>query len=395
MYQRKGVGWGDVAFSSWNSGRWTLPNTNYLKYDSETNDTHAFGFYKADVTEVRLDDLNAENKFTLSGTQTQPKTTYTLNNVSKVDSASRAGSGACWQYRNTPWGTRVLERYYTSWWPVQSLTLDYKTYLNFTTTYTDGAVSENTFKDTQTCSYTPGLTAAYGTQTVGTKYSTPTTNNLVGYCQQNVVLNKASTDTNQYEIAQWGKLPESTIYCAVSEPTLVKSGTNLGTDYTNLAAGSVSVAGVNHTVTGVTNTVYEITGSPQNLALDSFEVNPYTGIAGETVYVGGGIPFAYTRTANPETTFKITFRTLNLSGSVSGSTELKWMLSRKQFKDGDYVNSTSDKLAEGTVTTNSSGVYTVTTTLAELPANQLIWLNAYSTTNDRIVEWTDCSVSVN
>ena len=70
------------------------------------------------------------------------------------------------------------------------------------------------------------------------------------------------------------------------------------------------------------------------------------------------------------------------------------MLSTKQFKDGNYAN-TSDKLAEGTVTTNSSGIATITTTLDDLPNHQLIWLNAYSTTANRIVEWTDCTVSVN
>ena len=376
---------------------WELPSKTYMNWSNEANGNFSLGFKKEKVVSVEFTGIGwtgSEPENSLTGTQTRPQTTYTVHNVSKVDSASRTGSGDCWQYRETPWGTRVLERYYQYWFPVQTLTLDYKTYRNFTTVYTEGAVTANAFLDNQTCTYTPSLTAAYGTQTVGTKYSTPTTNNLVGYCQQNIVLNKSTTDINQYETCQWGRLPVTTIYCSVSEPTLSKSSTNLATSYTNLAAGSVNVAGVDHTVTGVTNNVYEITGTPENLALDSFEVNPYTGIAGETVYIGGGIPFAYTQTANPETTFTIEFATLAWGGGLRPSTPLKWMLSTKQFTDGDYANA-SDKLAEGTVTTDSSGGCTVTTTINDLPANQLIWLNAYSTENMATVMWTDCSVTVN
>ena len=328
-----------------------------------------------------------------SGTQTQPTTVYTFHSVSKVDSASRAGTGSCWQYRTTPWGTRVLERYYTSWWPVQNLVLDYKTYKDYSgTTLSEGSVAANALKDDQTCTYTPTLNANYGLQTTGTKYSTYNTTNLAGYCQQNITLNKSSTDTNLYEIAQWGSIPSTNIYCSVSEPTLTKTTTNLASSYTNLASGTVSIAGVSHTVTAVTNNVYLINGLPETRRLDSFEVNPYTGIAGETVYVGGGIPFAYTQTFNSETKFTIKFKTTTTANAAT-SAPVTWRLSTAQFKDGTYATA-SDKLADGTLTTNSSGVGTATVTLKDLPSKQLIWLNAYSTTASRIVEITDCSTDI-
>ena len=317
-------------------------------------------------------------------------TTYTVNNLI-TGYANRAGSGSAWEYRKTPNGNLVLQRYYSTFYPIQNIILSYKTYKNYTTAKT--TVSQNDFKDDTTCNYTPTQNAVYGLQKIGTRYSSYSTA-TGGYFEQVFSLNKQSTDTKYYNTAQWGNNCTQTIYACEYNQTPVKTSTNLGSSYTNLAASTVSIEGKTHTTTAVTNNIYEMKVSPTQYALNAFENTVYSGIAGDTVKLGYGIPIMKTNADN-SAKYRIVMnfkQTVAPAGTTVSSGNVTVRLSKNHFINGGFAQA-SDRVYEGTVTCNSSGVGTLTLNdITNIPKGQMLWLNLYGNTASRIVELTGFNV---
>ena len=306
--------------------------------------------------------------------------------------ASLVGHGSQWIYTTRLSGGKMLKSYYSTFFPLQMLSLNYKTYKNFDTTLE--GVEENDLMDDNICTYTPYNDAIYGVTTYGTKYETFSTVNLVGWLQQVITINKETTDNNNYESAQWGANTSSTIYACEQDPPLVRTSVNLASSYTNLDASNVIMGGVSHSVTGVTNNVYRVDAQTAGYKLNTFENMYYTGIAGKPVYMGGGIPIMSTLSSD-ETKYRITAKVLlktDTGTNTSGNVTLR--LSKNQFKDGNFETA-SDIIYEDTITCDSNGVGNITFDIdGGIPDNQLVWLNLFGTTDNRVVYLTDFTAKV-
>ena len=349
-------------------------NTNYKKFSGIGGRTlHAYA--------VKPDDII-----------TTTTTTLTLNNP-VVANSTRSGSGARWTYIVNPDGTKQLNNYWSTFYPQQNITLNYKTYKDYGTK--TSAITANELKDDNACTFSPSYTPTYGIVTVGTNHTSYNTTNKVGYMQAIYSLTKSLTDNNDYRIAQWGNNTNTNIYANSEQPTLTKTSTNLASSYTNLAASNVTIEGVTHTTTAVTNNYYDVTINPETLKLNTFVNSYYTGIAGETVKIGYGIPIMMTN-ADDSARYTITIpvkQTVAPAGTTVASGNVTARLSLNHFVDGAFATA-ADKVWEGTITCNSSGVGSVTFTVDGIPRGKQLWLNLYGTTNARKVELTGFNVNM-
>ncbi|MBR1453476.1 MAG: hypothetical protein IJ593_02360, partial [Lachnospiraceae bacterium] len=241
----------------------------------------------------------------------------------------------------------------------------------------------------------PSQTATWGRTVYGTNHTAYGTQNKVGYLEQILSLTKSTTDNNDYRIAQWGNGTTSNIYACYVDPPVVKSSTNLASSYTNLAASSFTAEDFSHTTTAVTNNVYQMNVNPTAYKLNTFENSYYTGIAGETVKLGYGIPIMMTN-ADDSARYTITIpvkQTIAPAGTTAASGNVTARLSYNHFVDGAFATA-ADKIWEGTITCNSSGVGSVTFTVDGIPRGKQLWLNLFGTTNSRKVELTGFNVNM-
>ena len=120
----------------------------------------------------------------------------------------------------------------------------------------------------------------------------------------------------------------------------------------------------------------------------------YTALAGETVYMGGGIPIMTTWSSD-ETKYRLTAKVLlqtDTGTNTSGNVTLR--LSKNQFKDGNFETA-SDIIYEDTITCDSNGVGNITFDIdGGIPDNQLVWLNLFGATDNRVVYLTDFTAKV-
>ena len=149
-----------------------------------------------------------------------------------------------------------------------------------------------------------------------------------------------------------------------------------------------------HTTTAVTNNVYEIKLTPTQYPLNTFENTYYSGIAGETVKLGYGIPIML---SNADETARYRFvmgfkQTVAPAGTAAASGNVIVRLSKNHFANGAFDN-TSDAIYEGTVSCNASGTLD-TGNISGIPKGQLVWLNIYGNAANRIVELTNFQVTM-
>ena len=270
--------------------------------------------------------------------------------------------------------------------------MNYKTYKDYGT---KTSVAQNDLKDDVTCVYTPSITPSYGKVSVGTNHTSYSTANKVGYCEEIFSLINSSTDTNDYRTAQWGNNTTGNIYVSTESPTLVNMSNNIPNSLIDLAASTVSIGGVTHTTTKVTNNIKEVTINPETAALNTFVNSYYTGVAGETVKLGYGIPIMMTNADN-SARYTITLgvkQTVATEGTTVASGNVTARLSLNHFVNGGFATS-ADRLYEGTISCNSSGVGTATFTVDNIGKGQQLWLNLYGNTASRKVELTSFNVTM-
>ncbi|MBR1453786.1 MAG: hypothetical protein IJ593_03985 [Lachnospiraceae bacterium] len=388
---------GDTVTLDWSSWSKTSGNIRYFHYKwpevargqpvtlvtASSTDSYASGAIESAPSTV--------GKAQPAASETTETSTFNLNNLI-TSSTSRAGSGSQWAYELNPDGSKSLKRYWSTFYPQQNITLNYKTYKDYGT---KTSVAQNDLKDDTTCVYTPSITPAYGKVAVGTNHTSYSTANKVGYCEEIFSLINSSTDTNDYRTAQWGNNTTGNIYVSTESPTLVNKSNNIPNALTDLDASTVSIGGVTHTTTKVTNNIKEVTINPETVALNTFVNSYYTGVAGETVKMGYGIPIMMTNADN-STRYTITLgvkQTVAPAGTTVASGNVTARLSMNHFVNGGFATS-ADRLYEGTISCNSSGVGTATFTVDNIGKGQQLWLNLYGNTASRKVELTSFNVTM-
>ena len=85
--------------------------------------------------------------------------------------------------------------------------------------------------------------------------------------------------------------------------------------------------------------------------------------------------------------------TVSPEGTTVASGNVTARLSMNHFVNGGFATS-ADRLYEGTISCNSSGVGTVTFTVDNIGKGQQLWLNLYGNTASRKVELTSFNVTM-
>ncbi|MBR1453886.1 MAG: hypothetical protein IJ593_04505, partial [Lachnospiraceae bacterium] len=174
---------GNTINKTWNGGdyKWYW----HVDYDNVAYETEVL-LYRTLADDAALPErakgilINFEQRGVAEPGAASTTVTMMLNNQIQQTS-SRAGSGSQWTYELNPDGSKSLKRYWTTFYPQQNITLNYKTYKNYGTKTT---VAQNDLKDDVTCVYTPSITPSYGKVSVGTNHTSYSTANKVGYCEE-------------------------------------------------------------------------------------------------------------------------------------------------------------------------------------------------------------------
>ena len=378
-------------------------NANTIDWTNSTSDSF-LEYIGASFCGV-LNGESTYNNFINKWTQYGPKicrgtlATHNVTSANRVSSNfTRPGSGSLWHYELLPTGNKQLFNYWTSCYIAASYDLAYKTYKEFPTTYDSPSISTNTFNEPSANTYTPSLGVAQ-TQTTGTKYSTYTTNNNVGYCKQDLatITVPATNLMKDVRTYQWSSNTATKIYATTNSPVYEKRTTVVPHSYTDLPSQLFELGGSKHSTSKVTNTIYEVTIKPEQrdsggCALNEFENPYYTGIAGESVMLGYGIPI-FIANDDAEADHKVSMKIKKEYGS---GTNVTARLSRNHFVNGNFQNA-SDKIDERTITFSNANVGQEKTAEFEvtgLPQNTLVWLNLDGATADNFIALTDFSVKL-
>ena len=327
---------------------------------------------------------NADHGGSVSTTNVSISQTNTINNPLTL-----------WKYRKISDTEKVVDSFQNTCYLNQNLITNYKSYIDHNAIHADNMV-DNDLSDTTTATYSPNNSATYGRTTYGSNKTGYSTETGIGYLEQIITWVEATTDTIDYSKVQFGNGTTSSIYCLENQPTLTRAGL-LNHSVTDFAqAANVTIGPKKHTISKVTNNIYGVTATPETYNMNSFQNEYYSNVAGEKVYLGYGMPILKTNVASGvETTYNVTLTvklTDKLGASKGENVNLK--LSRNHFVDGNFGDATNDKVYEATITTNSSGVGQATFSFDGVKMNQLLWINFYGLTDNRIVELTDFKISI-
>ena len=327
---------------------------------------------------------NADHGGSVTTTNVSLSQTNTINNPLTL-----------WKYRKISDTEKVVDSFQNTCYLNQNLITNYKTYIDHQAIHAEDMV-DNDLSDATTATYSPNNSATYGRTTYGSNKTSYSTETGIGYLEQIITWIEATTDTIDYSKVQFGNGTNSSIYCLENQPTLTRAGL-LNHNVTDFAqAANVTIGPKKHTISKVTNNIYGVTATPEAYNMNSFQNEYYSNVAGEKVYLGYGMPILRTDVASGvETTYNVTLTvklTDKLGASKGENVNLK--LSRNHFVDGNFADATNDKVYEATITTDSSGVGQATFSFDGVKMNQLLWINFYGLTDNRIVELTDFKISI-
>ena len=288
---------------------------------------------------------------------------------------------------NLPNTNKILLRYAETY-PMVILNYSSKWYKDFGgLDLTDGVFSNNTAH-----THSIPITPAWTYETEGTHYTSyDETDNTLWY--QYVINQYTANSRNEtVQIDQWG-----TNTAQVVKHVDVFANPEVGpsiASYLNYDQTSHSMEGTDNNTLGAVNIIADgILLPTESSEFHDFEHLHLTGIAGEVVRMGGGAPLLRSR-AGKDTDYRVTLDLLtrNADGVGAGS-PLTVRISTAQFTDGNFTNPT-DKIYEGTVTTNTDGTYTLTFDLDGIDSNKVVWYNLFSGTENYSAECTNCQVDI-
>ena len=296
------------------------------------------------------------------------------------------GSGSYYEYYVNPAGYKVLRNFYTSAYPVYDLSLTAHTYKDFA-----GCTSVTEFRniycvktgksDSTNLSYTVDEKSKWGSYTFGDR--TKVADNSEEATAYYAILNLYQVKTNDgydYGVFLLGKNSNQSVYClnklanisVESETTVDKSQTaTTFQENQNLLTGEEACA---QNLSGCELKYKSIKLTPETLQLKDF-INEYvTTVAGETTYLGGGIPIINVLSEDQSLKVKIKFKSRDNTGA-SASSQIKYVVSDKQFVNCS-VDSSARTLAEGTTTSGTEVEFNI-----ESLKKGNVWLNIYSETD--------------
>ena len=309
------------------------------------------------------------------------------------------GSGSYYEYYTNPAGYKVLRNFYTSAYPVYDLGLTAHTYKNFA-----GCTSVDQFRniycvetgksDNTSLSYTVDEKSKWGSYTFGdrTKVADDSEETMAYFATLNLYQVKTN-DGYDYGVFLLGKNANKNVYCLDKLATItVESETTVAASETattfqenqNLITGEEACT---QNLSGCQLKYKSIKLTPVTFQLKDF-INEYvTTIAGETTYLGGGIPIINVISEDQSLNVKIKFKSRDGDG-VEASSNIRYQLSDKQF-DNCNIATNARVLAEGTVATGTEVEFRI-----EQLKKGNVWMNFYSETDGYSASIDAITVSV-
>ena len=276
------------------------------------------------------------------------------SNITNSKNIITNGSGSGWVYERKPTGILVLKEYCTALYPRQEIEIVAHSYLNKVTTNktpflsyycTAGGMGDNQVFSVLALP----KTETWSTTESGTKIVSESTTAKAQYYKLNQYLIK-STDAIDYSTYMWGANDNTSIYYIDNTllPTANSSTTTVDASETATTFQYVyfipkGAFAANNNLSGQAFTYYPISISTTQGSAKQFANEYVSSIAGETVYIGGGIPIVETNEADQDLRIKLKFKK---NGSSSTA---YYKLSDMQFTN-NQVSTGANLLASGSTT---------------------------------------------
>ena len=251
------------------------------------------------------------------------------------------GSGSYYEYYTNPAGHKVLRNFYTTAYPVYDLSVTAHTYKDFTvnsvTDFRNIYCVRTGKSDNTDLSYTAEEKTKCGSYSFGdrTKVADNSEEAVAYYADLSLYQVKTS-DGYDYGVFLLGKNSDRNVYCLDKlanttiepEATVDKSQTvTTFQENQNLITGEEACS---QNLSGCQLKYKSIKLTPEVLQLKGF-INEYvTTVAGETTYLGGGIPIIDVISEDQSLKVKIKFKSRNADGA-SASSQIDYIFSDKQF----------------------------------------------------------------
>ncbi len=296
-----------------------------------------------------------------------------------IGSITATGTGQVYTF-NTESGRRVLDEYASSYWPMIRGTAYYHSYGNFYATsqanYRNWHETDNAMKLTTVQTANTNRRESWGTSSWGTEVTDESEG--YGYWGSVTYALCKNTDGHDYSIVQWGIGTDTDIYALPTDQQV-----NVDTSATTWTFSSSTYEREMYDSSLVKKTqtndlpankleYYKPSITPLAYKLNTFANNYLSAIAGEAVYMGGGMPVLQTEDTDQKV--KVTF---TLATSGSSANKIKVIFSDKQFKNGATdIGNGGRELYTGEC--NVGTEYALTFVLEK--NNQLLWMNLYDLT---------------
>ena len=299
------------------------------------------------------------------------------NNLQNIESS---GDGKLYTFQLVN-GKRVIDEYASSYWPILRGTATWHSYADYWAKSLaafrqwhehDNGMSLGVVQTADT-----GRISGWGSLSWGTSVTDEAESN--GYWGTITYALCKNTDGIDYSVIQWGKGTDVDVYaCSTNEPVVIANSYTTFTfnnsnykhnyyDYNDLTKKEQT----NSLPSNVLR-YYKPSITPMSYKLNTFTNSYLSAIAGETVYLGGGMPII--KTTDDEQRIKIKF---NVHSSAGTTSPVKVLISDKQFKNGAFDTGATHFYDNNCIPQTD---YEVTIDVEK--NNQVIWMNLYDTSAD-------------
>ena len=296
---------------------------------------------------------------------------------SNVQTISADGSGQCYTFTMAS-GNRCLDEYASSYWPMLRGSATWHSYANYyaqtIANWRAWHETDNGMKITTVQTANTGRASGWGTQSWGT--SVGEESETSGYWGSVTYALCKNTDGVDYGVMQWGNGTNVDIYACSTDQAVTIASAKTTFTFNNSTYERDMYQLVDLTKVTQTNDLpankleyYLPSITPVSYKLNTFTNSYLSAIAGETVYLGGGMPIV--RTTDSDQRLRIKF-TANTTGPSAN--KVKVVISDKQFVDGNLAPGAhefySNECTPGT---------SYETTIDIVNKNQVVWMNIYDT----------------
>ena len=354
----------------------------FIPEDKTTSRVHQFD---TDVVWPAIGWNRPQNGTEWSSVNFVNELTSSKDNALASTAISTDGDGSYYEYYISPSGKNVLRSFFTKAYPSYNVTLTAHTYKSFIvnnladwrTYYT----TETGMSDSTNLSYIIPAKTTYGVTTFGdpTKVVDGSEESIAYYGTQNIY--QIQTDDGfDYGKFLVGKCENVNIYGVsttanltnTSQITIDKDRTK--NTYIHNQCLITGQKGCDQNLSGCELKYTSVKSEPGTFKISDF-VNEYvSGVAGETTYLGGGIPIIKTLKEDQNLNVKIKFKARTSEGIATGG-QVSYVVSDKQFFEGNPVAG-AKIYASGTATVGNEEDLTF-----KVDDKSNVWINFYSGTD--------------